>query len=201
MDQASFTAAFEWVVHHGYILMFVAMLIEGPIITSAAAFAVALGYFDLTAVFFLSLAGDLVADLIYYAIGYVGRKGLAERWGHKVGLTTARMEHMERLLTQHTVKTIVVLKLTPVLPTPGLMLTGAMRIPVKKFTIICLLITLPKTIIFMLLGYYSGYLFHSSSSLVRHADWVLFGIGALLVLASIVNNKLSAKIGKKIERI
>jgi membrane protein DedA with SNARE-associated domain len=146
MDQASLNTALTWIIHHGYWLMLIAMLIEGPIITAAAAFAVALGYFDLTAVFLLSLAGDLLADVAYYGIGWVGRKQLAERWGHRVGLTTERMQHMEKLLEQHTVKTILILKLTPVLPTPGLILVGALRIPIRKFTLISLLITLPKTI-------------------------------------------------------
>jgi membrane protein DedA with SNARE-associated domain len=181
--------------------MLIAMLIEGPIITAAAAFAVALGYFDLTAVFLLSLAGDLLADVAYYGIGWVGRKQLAERWGHRVGLTTERMQHMEKLLEQHTVKTILILKLTPVLPTPGLILVGALRIPIRKFTLISLLITLPKTIFFMLLGFYSGYFFHSNNVLVTHASWTLFGGAVLLIVISMLFNKVGGAIARKFERL
>ncbi len=80
LHSLTFSAATQWVLMHGYWVIFLAMLIEGPVVTAAAAFAVALGYFNLWAIFGLSLAGDLVADIIYYAIGYWGRITVVERF-------------------------------------------------------------------------------------------------------------------------
>ena len=136
--------ALQWVLAHGYWLMFLAMLVEGPIITAAASFAVALGYFNIAYVFGLSLLGDLVADVIYYAVGYWGRMTLVARYGHYVGLSTERMLHIERLLQANGIKTLVALKLTPFIPTPGLMLVGVARMRLSKFTLISMLITIPK---------------------------------------------------------
>ena len=86
----SFASAFSWVIAHGYPLMFVAMLIEGPIVTAAATFAVVFGYFNISMIFVLSILGDIVADVIYYIIGYFSRiqvthSGPAHTWTHDSG--------------------------------------------------------------------------------------------------------------------
>ena len=152
----SFASAFSWVIAHGYPLMFVAMLIEGPIVTAAATFAVVFGYFNISMIFVLSILGDIVADVIYYIIGYFSRIQVVERFGHHFGLTYDRMNRIEKLLNNHPTKTLIVLKLTPVLPTPGLMIVGATRMPLRKFVTICAAIIIPKTIFFMIVGYYFG---------------------------------------------
>jgi membrane protein DedA with SNARE-associated domain len=97
----SVQGALTWIRGAGYFLMFVAMVIEGPVITAAAAFGVALGYFNIFIVFGLSVAGELVGDFIYYGIGYFGRVRFVERYGHHIGLTERRLKHMERLIKKH----------------------------------------------------------------------------------------------------
>src|SRR5437762_2032987 len=111
MNTSDFSAVFAWTISHGYLLMFIAMLIEGPIVTSAAAFAAALGYFNIPMVFLLSLLGDIVADIIYYAIGYWGRLKIVDRIGPKFGLSKERMGNIEKLLGEHRIKTILAIKL------------------------------------------------------------------------------------------
>lgn len=201
MDQASLHLMFLWLVKHGYVLMFIAMVIEGPVVTAAAALAAGLGYFNLYLVFLLAVLGDLVADAGYYAIGYWGRTKAVAKWGNKIGLTPNRILRMEALLHQHTIKSILVFKLTPTLAPPGLMLVGALRIRLKRFLTICGLIILPKTILFMCLGYYSSVILRSNNWVISHIELV-FGISILmLILISISLNKLTAYIGKRIERL
>ena len=43
-------ATLQWVIAGGYALVFFGMMIEGPIVTAAAAFAASLGYFNIWAV-------------------------------------------------------------------------------------------------------------------------------------------------------
>lgn len=131
---SEFSTALSWVIAGGYALMFIGMVVEGPIITAAAGFAAALGYFNPLIVFLLAIAGDLVADFVYYAIGYVSRATFVERYGHRVGLTKERMLRLETLIKKHPKKTMVAIKLSPLLPTPGLMMMGAVRMSLEQFT-------------------------------------------------------------------
>lgn len=197
----TFAGAFQWVIMHGYPLMFVAMLIEGPIVTAAASFAVVFGYFNIPAIFILSFFGDVVADVIYYIIGYYSRIRVVERFGHHFGLTYARMERIEKLLNNHPVKTLIALKLTPVLPTPGLLIVGATKMPLKKFVSVCSAIVIPKTIFFMIVGYYFGAAY---DMLVRRYEK-----GGLIILAIVLGifvvyygfGRISSYFANKVEKL
>lgn len=196
----SFAFLAHWMIAHGYVIMFVVMLIEGPIVTAAATFMYTQGYFSLAAIFALSLLGDIVADTIYYIIGYWGRITVVERYGHWIGLSESRLHHMEHLMSQHAGKTLLALKLTPFLPTPGLMLVGATRMPLMRFITICLLIIIPKSLLFMLVGYYFGKGYSTFSTYFGYGGTAI----ALVVLAIIVYQsyqRASARIGSAIEEL
>ncbi len=156
MDIHNFDEAFKWVIAHGYFLMLVAMIIEGPIITAAASFAVAFGTFSLPVIFILSVLGDLIGDVIFYAIGYFGRIHLIERIAPRFGLSMQKVHVLEKHLHNHSGKTMAAIKLNPITPLPGLMLVGALHMPLRRYIIITLLIIVPKTVLFMILGYYFG---------------------------------------------
>mgnify|MGYP001591522550 CR=1 FL=1 len=55
MEQFSFATVFDWVIKHGYLFIFIAMCVEGPVVTAAAAFAAALGYFSWPVIFILAI--------------------------------------------------------------------------------------------------------------------------------------------------
>lgn len=200
-DVATFGSALAWLKSAGYFLMFVAMVVEGPVITSAAAFAAALGYFNLFIVFLLSIAGDLVGDYIYYGIGYFGRVNFVEKYGHHVGLTERRLKHMERLIKKHPKKTLAAIKLAPLLPAPGLMMIGATRMSVRRYTWLTFVVALPKSLLFMALGYYFGAAYDRFATVFQNGEYfILIAIGAT-VIAFYGYKKLSAVLSARLEAI
>jgi membrane protein DedA with SNARE-associated domain len=154
MHFTDFSSAVQWVINHGYFLMLVGMIVEGPIVTAAAAFAVAKGYFNIEIVFLLSLLGDVLADSVFYSIGYIGHVPIVKKIGPKFGLSDKRLQILQDHLHKHGRKTLAAIKLNPITPLPGLMLVGAVRMPWRKFISTSLLITVPKTILFLIIGYY-----------------------------------------------
>ncbi len=170
-------------------------------ITSAAAFAAALGYFNIFIVLALSVAGDLVGDFIYYGIGYFGRVKFVEKYGHHVGLTERRLKHMERLIKKHPKKTLAAVKLAPILPAPGLMMVGAARMPVTRYTWITFLVTLPKTILFMLLGYYFGAAYDGISRVFENGQYFILIAVGIIVVSFYAYKKLSAVVSTRLEAI
>ncbi len=201
MEFANFASALQWVLVHSYWLMFIAMLVEGPVVTAAAAFAVALGYFNLIIVFILALLGDLVADVIYYFIGYISRVAIVDKIGHRFGLTEARIKKIEHLAKQHSWKTMLVLKLTPFIPTPGLIIVGTTKMPLRKFTFYSLAITLPKTIIFMTVGYYFGRSYDLLSRYFKNGIIAIIIIAAVVFLIYYIYQKVTAALADRIEKI
>ena len=199
-NSSNFSGAVQWTSDHGYWIILIAMVIEGPIIASAAAFAAVSGYFNLFYIFILSLLGDAIGDTIYYAMGYWGRMKLVERFGHKFGLSKERLEKIDKLLNNHPVKTLLALKLNPITPAPGLMLVGSTKMPLRKFIATSLSITLPKSIFFIAMGYYFGNLYDLIAYYGNYGFAVIFII-ILAVVAFRVYKKISCRIADKIEKI
>lgn len=200
MQNADFSSLYNLLTAHGYWIMFLVMCVEGPMATAAAAFASSLGYFNLIAVFFISLAGDMVPDTIYYYMGYGARASVIEKYGHRFGLTQARMQRMEELLKKHTIKTIIAMKLTPIAPIPGFMMIGSVRIGFFKFFNVCLLVTVAKTTLFLLLGYYSG-MFYNFAKYMQYGNIVLIIIIAAFILLFVAYRKFFQWLSSKIEKV
>jgi len=201
MDLSNFNSAFAWVIAHGYFLMFIIMMVEGPIITAAAAFGAALGYFDIFIVFFLSVMADWITDLGFYALGYFGRQGLINKFGRYIGLPEERMAKLEDLTRRHQAKAMVITKLSPFIAFPGLMLMGAVKMPIKKFALYTLLIILPYCIFFAGLGYYFGRAYDTIIKYIQNGALILAAIAIIMAIVYLVYKKITARIAEDIEKI
>jgi membrane-associated protein len=171
------------------------------VITAAAAFAAALGYFNVWIVLALAVAGDLIADFVYYGIGYFGRVAMVEKYGHKVGLTKERMEKLEHMIKTHPKKTMVAIKLAPLLPTPGLMMVGATRMSLRQYATMAFVITLPKAILFMSLGYFFGQAYDSISHYVENGEYFILIAIVIVVGVYYAYKNLAARISMRLEAI
>ena len=200
LDFTNFQQVFTWVIAHGYFLVFLIMCVEGPITTAAAGFAAALGYFDPWVVLIISVLGDLIPDSIYYFIGYSGRFSIVEKFGFRLGLTQARIDGLEKKLKAHLGKTMVALKLTPVIPTFGFMLVGYLKLSFMKFTKFSALVTIPKSIIFLVIGYFFGRLYNIDQY-VHYAE-IFFPLTVLVIAGLYFGyKKASVLIASKIEKL
>lgn len=201
MTPTTFADAVTFVSGHGYVLVFLAMLIEGPIVTAAAAFASALGYFHLGFIITLSILADLTADILYYSIGYGGRMAIVEKYGHYVGITEQRIQTIEQLLHKHVWKTLIAIKIIPGLATAGLIIAGGTKIKLRKFATISLAITVPKSLVFVALGFYSGQAHLLAYQYFHYGQYGLFVAFLIILFMNAFYQKVSAFIGKKIEKV
>ena len=201
MNLVNFSDAFHWVLNHGYPVMFLGMLVEGPVITAAASFAVALKYFNLEIVFILAILGDLIADFAYYVIGYFGHITIVKKHGHFFRVSENKIEKLKNLLELHPGKILIAIKLAPFVPAPGLIIAGATHMSFKKFALVSTLITLPKVVIFMLLGYYFGQAYDKISTLATRSSYFLMAAGVAIILVYLGYKKLTTNISKKLERV
>lgn len=199
LAQLDFSHLFQWTVAHGYFLMFLVMLIEGPAITSAGAFAAKLGYFNIYFVFLISILGNLVPDILYYAIGYWGRDRLVDRFGHYFKIDKNKIKYFETFMEQHAGKTLFVAKMLPFMAVPGLIAAGLIKMPLKKYITLSTIIILPTSLMFLLIGYYAGVAYDTWSRNITNGSYVLGGIVVLFIIASYVWKKIAARIAKRIQ--
>jgi len=201
MELSSFDAVLQWVMANGYFFVFLAMCLEGSIVTAAAAFACALGIFEPWAIFVLAFLGDVIPDAIYYGMGYLGRATLVNKFGHLFGLTDERIEKIEKLAVEHAGKTLVAIKLTPMAPLPGLMAVGAVRMPFIKYILIIIGYTLPKVLFFMVIGYYFGQMYGTITKYIEDGGIIIASITVIAFIIYFIYNRLSGKIADRVEKI
>jgi len=177
-----------------YILVFILMILEGPIVTAAAAFAASLGIFNIWIILLFSIFGNLVPDTFLYFIGRNLRGGRIEKCIYSLGFTKARIKRLEKNLREHARKTLVMVKLTPGFPIPGLVLAGFTRIPFSKFFKTVILFNLIASVIFTAIGFYSGMAANSIMRYLRIGEYALLLVIPLVVFLYYSYKKFTNKL-------
>lgn len=197
MSAITFSTILSWVLANGYFLIFVAIIIGGPVFISAAAFAAALGYLNIYAIFSLAFFGEMAVDLAFYLIGFFSRVHVVEKFSHYFGLTSARILKIEKMLHRHSWKTLMIIKYSPVIPILGFIITGAAKLRFKKFFYILLVLSLPKAIFFTLLGYYFGRAYDSFAKYFYYGQYLIIAVIILFIAFDYLFVKISKKISQE----
>lgn len=193
-----FQGTVQWVLQHGYPLLFIVMLIEGPVITAAGAFAAALHYMNIWVVLLLSILANLIPDLVYYAIGYWGREKFLNKYGHYFGITPERIAATEKLAKQHSGKSLFMIKMIPFLATPGLILVGATKMDIKKYAFWSIVIIVPSSLLYLIIGYYFGTAYTTINRYLNLGGYFITIALIVIVALAYLQRKYFSRLGKKI---
>jgi membrane protein DedA with SNARE-associated domain len=199
MDFSTAASALSSVQNLSYLIVFLLIFVEGSITNYVAAFAASLGYFNVFIIFSLAIAGNFIGDVIFYSLGRAGKKTFLKKHFGKA-THSIKAKKLAAYLHRHPWKAMLIIKVTPWLPTPGLILAGIVKMPLKKFLSYSLLICTITAVIVTFLGYYSGALF---SLLYTYAKYGAYLAGALVVLCicawfgiRFLQKRVAKKIGK-----
>ncbi|MEI7425889.1 MAG: DedA family protein [Candidatus Moraniibacteriota bacterium] len=149
------TQIIDLLLHYKYLIFFPLVVIEGPIVTVIAGFLAFLGYFDLRVLYIVALMGDLVGDTLYYSIGYFGGKRIFSR-GHFFWIKIEQVQKLKNHFSKHLGKTLLFAKWTHSMGALILIAAGMAKVSWKKFIGFNFIGTVPKTLAFLLIGYYFG---------------------------------------------
>jgi len=129
------------------------------------------------------------------------RVTVIEKFGHRFGLSRERMKKLERLLHTHPIKTLLFIKLAPVLPTPGLMIVGTMRMPLGSIRHCRPIIILPKVLLFIALGYYFGSAYDAITQYAQTGEYFIIVAIAAVVACYWAYQKGSAALSARLQTI
>jgi membrane protein DedA with SNARE-associated domain len=187
----------SFIQSNGYFIIFILLLIEGPTVTYVASFAAALGYFNVWIIFLLSFLGSLIPSIIIYRIGVILRGKTVEKFVGYLGLHKKRRIWLEKKLKRHFVKTYVTAKVMPILPVSAVLITGFMRVPFKKFFWVNFAVDFSYSLIFVVLGFYSGVVVNSSLKYFKLTEFLLPVIVVLTIAIYFVINSIYKKASRR----
>jgi membrane protein DedA with SNARE-associated domain len=161
--------------------------IEGPAVTVFAGFLAAQGLFDLAGVYAVAVLGDLIGDVMYYAVGrWASGRWMVQPKSNRQGRWAARLHQRVSVLAPR-IRTragamLLFGKLTHSAGFAVLLAAGAARVDLRRFLAFNLLGTLPKVLVLVLLGYWFGRLYAAWQGDLRLAGLVGFVLAASALL-------------------
>lgn len=139
-----------------YFLLAILVMFEGPIATLVGAAAAASGLMKPVGVFLSASAGNLIADCLWFGLGYLGKTEWLVRYGKWLGVKQEQVTRLEKDVFNHAPKLLFLAKLTLGFSVPTLIATGLARVPLKRWFGFLILAETLWTGTLVILGYYFG---------------------------------------------
>ncbi len=165
---------------YGYWVLIPIAVVEGPAITMVAGALVAAGEMDGVTAAILLILADLVGDALYYSLGRYANAPLARRLTKWLKVTPERLSKLEQRFRANDWKLILIGK-TQGLGSVILYFAGASRMPFVRYMVLNLLGTVPKVIVFELIGYFLGAALLSSTHYINYVTGLMFGAAFVLL--------------------
>jgi membrane-associated protein len=138
-----------------YLLLALLIVVEGPVATLLGAAAASVGFMRLHLVFAAAVAGNVVADVLWYLLGYAGKVEWLLRYGRRFGLRRTDLDRVQRDMQNHSPKVLLIAKLTNVLVVPTLVATGLARVSWRRWFPVTVIGTLITSGALTVIGYYT----------------------------------------------
>lgn len=158
----------------GYPAMLVFMILEGPIVTMIAAFLASLGYFNVFAVFGLSVAGDVIGDFILYGIGYFGGQKILPKVEKFLKISSSTVEKLKQKFHKNSGRIIFYVKSTTGLSYITFITAGTLKMHISKFVLFSILGGLVWSTFLVSIGYFFGYAAERISEYIKYAGIIIF---------------------------
>jgi membrane protein DedA with SNARE-associated domain len=168
-------------------------------VTYAAAFASSLGIFNVYFVFLLSFLGNIVGDSLFYFLGKLGSHKIIFKIAEKFK-KEHHLSNLKKQLERNPGKAITVVKLTPGLPMPGLIMIGSSQISFRIFLKYTTFISAIYSLSFCILGYFSGSAFNSISKFVGYSDYLIGGVIVLTIAIWLLLRRVEKTVSSKLEK-
>ena len=161
---------------HGFWILAPLSIVEGPIVTVIAGWLASLNILHPVAVFVCVVIGDVVGDSILYWAGRGVRLDRLPVVGRYLRIPRSRLVPLVKAFREQGVRLLIFGKVTQAAGFAVLIAAGAARMPFGLFVLVNFLISIPKSLALMALGYVIG------AAHARIASWFSWGSGAMLVL-------------------
>jgi membrane protein DedA with SNARE-associated domain len=170
----SLEAVLQLIQAYGLWILAPISVIEGPIATVIAAWLAHQGYLNIAAVYLVCVLGDLVGDSLLYGVGRFGAGSLPPR------MTAARQIALTEHFRTKGARTLLFGKWTHSAGMAILIASGMARMDFGRYLWFNLLGTLPKTLMFTLIGYFLGATYSLIDTYIYQGSLLLLGLVVLL---------------------
>lgn len=166
-----------------YLLLAVFIALEGAATILLAAGAASAGFLNPLAVFCAAILGNLIADVLWYTLGYYSRiDSLLYRF-KRLGVTAEKLDLLKRIIRHDVIRLLVFAKLANWMTVPALIAVGVARVSWKRWFPLILASDLLIAIVLVPLGYFMA---SSFLQIQKGMGYVALGFTSLFILVTIL---------------
>lgn len=178
------SSIFAFLESSKYVLIFLGSFSEGAFVMMTGGVLWHAGQTEFWPTYAALFAGDVLSDLMWYFVGFIGARRLINRWGRLVGLTPEVIEKIERRFHRYKLSILLISKLTNGYGTGAgtILMAGMLRIPLITFTLISVVGGGIWVFIVMFIGYYFG----NVLALVPPQFKVITVVGGMIVVLLLI---------------
>ena len=165
-----------------YFILVLLVVLEGPSATLLGAAAASAGLMKPSWVFLAATVGNLTADSLWYSVGYLGKLEWLSRF-QRFGLRRSFIEYLQRGMTNHATKILLLAKFSLSFMIPTLITAGLLRIPWRRWFPILIFADTLWTGLLVVIGYYS---IESIKGVKQGLEYAVLFASILLVAALFV---------------
>lgn len=170
-----------------YLVILVAVILEGPIATLLGGVWASMGRVNLWAILAVSMSAGMIADSFWYYLGHFGRERVIERWGRYLKVDLATINRLEAVLFgDDGYRVIFTAKLTSALIIPTLVAAGMTNMGWRKVMKTMLAAQLLWSVGLTAVGFLAADSFILINSQVKYFGWMAGGVIALFFIGRIV---------------
>ena len=147
-------------------------------------FLLRLGYFEFLPLYLTLMAGDLTADVIWYAVGYHWGAPFIRRFGKFLNVTERAVAKLEEMFHKHHDKILLVSKITMGFgfATVTLFTAGLAKVPFRRYLAFNAAGQFVWTALLVFLGYAFGNLYVKINEEFRLLSFIAFSVLVIAVL-------------------
>ncbi|MFA6050045.1 MAG: DedA family protein [Candidatus Paceibacterota bacterium] len=179
-----FTYALGFSATFKYLLLFVGVIVEGPILMVICGFFLRLDALESIPLFITLFSGDLLADAIWYYIGAHHGERVIIKHGKFFGVTPERFEKVRELFFRYHDRILLISKVTVGfgMAIPVLIVAGASKVSFRRFMFLNAMGEFILVAVLLTVGYLFGELYNSIAEGFKE----VFAVAAILVAGAAI---------------
>ncbi len=174
----------SWLEPSKYFLIFLGVILEGPVIMMSCGFLLKLGYVSFIPTYFALMAGDLVADAGWYGVGYFFGNRFVQKFGKFFGITDENIEKVKGIFHRRKNSILFISKITMGFgfSLVTLIVAGLVKIPFKRYLAINIIGQFIWTGILLFIGFSFGNFYSQIANYFGRISGIAFFIVIFFLL-------------------
>lgn len=181
---------FLWLSHYKYFVIFPLSIVEGPILAVLSGFLSSVGQLDFLIAYILLVIGDTIGDSCLYLLGRYGNGRIPDFLLRLIGIDQKKVYIIGRIMKKYPKRIFSMGKVLHGVGSVVLFTAGYVDYPFGKYIFYNTAMTMVKTFLLMLMGFYFGRAYNSINHYFDY--WAIFS-GIVFILVYIVFLKYGQK--------